>query len=509
MLLTSSVATSNIYAQHPADVLHARLGEAVDPDEQAHFGLFPFTARSAFESATIHAEGPRLRIDVHAGSGRDTSFVLSEELSQSLARYVDEYELRFTQHGTPLLDQAVSALAIARVARPALLRTNRTVIVERMDGTAQVGELVFADADGVALLPPGRPYAWREVSASLTWIPLPAVLQVRQIGAQQRMLGAAQVIGAGGLFTAQALTAEEDGVRYHPSLVSILHPLSGLGIALLSAVTNSGPGRAKLPPQTQRIALFARSTPPEFRAWWAAREPFSHGGARETAYRPRLRVTLLDTWTPPGDVSYTQYATVDRPFQPAESYTLTRNTYVPSRQQRLTLDAEVRVWRGFALGGAYSWMREGTEELEDDFERIEGRRLMVGFVSTDLNRFVALPGWAAVSVGVGAARSQGRISGAVYGTRAFLDTAPDEGNIERYSFTTQKWHPALRVVIDLFGSRHLSFASRIAFIPGQQTEVPETSSAGGLSGRRWSNTQPAHTVTLSPWSVGAGLRLHL
>ncbi len=509
VLFGLGLLTPRVHAQHPADLLRARLGDTIDPDEQAHFGLFPSIPRTAFVAATYRPEGTSLRVELRT-RGRDTSLVLNDALGTALGTYVDGYEKLFAS-GTPaLLAEATTTLAFARLARPNLVATDRTVIVERADGTGLTGDLLYADAGGVALLPTGQPYVWRDAAQQLAWIPAAEIVRVRAVGGRQQVLTAGQLVGAAGLFAAQALAASGDGVTYRVEGVSLVGAVAGAAVVGLSAVTNTGPGRGAVPSGVAHLALFARTAPPEFRAWWAARDTPTTASIRpKTLYQPRLHVTLLDTWSAAGDVSTTQVAMFDRPSRPTQTETFSRDAYVPSRQQSLVLDAEVRVWKMLSIGGAYRWSREGAGLLREDNEQIADKKLMMGFMSAGLNGLVPLPDWLTVSVGVGAARFTAEGSGAVYATRAFQDKAPDEGNIERYAFRADTWLPAARFVVDLYGTRALSLVGRVVVVPGQEIEIAEVSKSGGLSNNRWSNTQAAHTLSLSPVSVGIGLRAHL
>lgn len=503
------LARAQAPSPHPADVLAARLGPTIDPDEQAHFGLFPRIARTAFVSAQYAPAGDGLRLRVEARGGRDTTWMLTAEQGAALALYVDEYEALFTDAPPPALDRAAAVLAAAGVSRRSLVAADRRVAVALRDGTRRDGALLYAGPEGVALFTPGTPYRW-ERTDDLVWIPAGAIVQVRQTGPRQRVLYGAQLATAAGLFAAQIATAEDDGERYRPTGVGVGAVVGGASLVLLSAVTNNGPGRAWLPASVQRVALFARSAPPEFNRWLAQQErTASPPPYAVPAYQPRLRLTVLDAWSPPGSASYTQVATFDRPFRPTQTETFTEEAYVPSRQQALTIDAEVRVWRAVHVGAAQTWARDAAADLPETRERFDDRGMTLGFVSVALGDVLRLPRWSALSVGVGAARTSGRLSGVLYGTRAFQDGPPDEANLERYSFTVEQWHPAARVVVDLYGTRALSLVGRVTYVPGQRVEVPGIESEGGLSGNRWSNTQAAHTLTLSPLSVGVGLRAHL
>ena len=152
-------------AQHPAESLHARLGDAIEPEEQAYFGLFyPLGAR--FRGATYAREGDGLRFHLTlsdtAQAVTDSTVVLDAATAQMLARYVDEYETLFAGDGLVPRRRAYGALLRMQIARPAPgYQSGTQVRVVRRSGNRVEGTLLWADTQRMALQPTRTPFDWR------------------------------------------------------------------------------------------------------------------------------------------------------------------------------------------------------------------------------------------------------------------------------------------------------------------------------------------------------------
>ena len=501
-------------AQHPAESLRARLGDAIEPEEQAYFGLFyPLDAR--FRGATYAPQGDSLRFHLTladtAGAALDSTVVLDAPTAQMLARYVDEYETLFAGDGLVPRRRAYGALLRMQVARPAPgYRPGAPVRVVRRDGSRVEGTLLWADAQRLALQPPRTPFDWRRPGEVVLIAPS-EIGHVELAGwPDAAVTGATALV----LMASQAVVPLYSGDAA-PALDALRTAATATGVVVLRERPRSRldvQGRradyARALPRLVGLSRYAALRPPELAA---TAPPEGPPHAPEKVRRPpRPYVSLMITHENEAPVGngYTvaaQYA----PAHPAAPGGQALTEVTP-RIHRAGLYGEatfhVLPWLGIGVEGARHRSlrpREGTDEAL-------GTTLFYGASVRARRRVQETPvGSAWLSVGVGLRRVTASLRGVFLVTAAARPEAPPPNVYATYEARGERLQPTAHVGYDVAVGRHASIYAGVNAALPLELRVPAQTSTFEHATGRYQATMPAHKTGVGAVRYRLGIRLHL
>ncbi len=518
------------------DSMVARVGTTIDPSEKAYFGLFPGVELANFTQATLDpVEGGELVVTIQTAQGSEEKR-LSQDVAQTMSRYVAQYEAIRTPNPTPLALRIHREMIVSGLGRHAFEPfEGRPIEVETRAGRRAQGWIVYADDDRLVLYPADRPFDVRKLGENALVF---ASADLARVQSQSRVprglsapfeVGASLAIQAAGAFLAYQGNADQGDAAIGAGIV-LTSALTATTLGLVDAAARRGTsGRGSRQSQNASTtapfaerAFFAERTPSELDTWLAslpAVPPMPDAPLVVSARRRFAHVRF------------------DSPYRPTTSSDLTRisTASLNGRDFDVTLDRSSTTVKGRAGGeivvSPIALLHVGAEaywNASDSQSRPESPGSEAGqFRSEDRPEQVTTqPDWAVFGGlsfggdGSRALQSRVEVSGGVAyrgvevssyfpATLATPEVSAPEEAFTFYSASQSGIYPYARLSYDFFVTPITSLSIKATLVQQPDFVIDAQSADLAFRGNSWATQQPEHTYTFSPLSLSFGLRTHL